>query len=86
MFAIGFVTHQQIALESDTIENMTGSMALNGFTAHIEYSAEDDCLIGHIEGIRDIVGFHAKNPDDLREAFHEAVEDYLDVCRPLGKR
>jgi len=36
-------------------------------------------------GIRDRVGFHADTVEDLREAFHEAVEDYIETCASIGK-
>jgi predicted HicB family RNase H-like nuclease len=32
-------------------------MKVGGYTAQIEYSEEDGLLIGHIAGIKDIVGF-----------------------------
>jgi predicted HicB family RNase H-like nuclease len=31
------------------------------------------------------VGFHADTVEDLRAAFHEAVEDYLETCASVGK-
>ncbi len=30
-------------------------------------------------------GFHADTVEDLRAAFHEAVEDYIETCAKLGK-
>jgi predicted HicB family RNase H-like nuclease len=33
-------------------------MRYRGYAARIEYSDEDECLVGHIAGIRDIVSFH----------------------------
>ena len=35
--------------------------------------------------IRNGVGFHADTVDGLRQAFHEAVEDYLETCAKIGK-
>ena len=32
-------------------------MKYTGYSAHIESSEEDRCLVGHIAGITDIVGF-----------------------------
>ena len=29
--------------------------------------------------------FHTDTRDGLRQAFHEAVEDYLDTCAKIGK-
>jgi predicted HicB family RNase H-like nuclease len=60
-------------------------MTYRGYAARIEYSDEDQCLIGHIAGIDDIVGFHGESVADLRAAFEEAVEDYLDTCALLGR-
>lgn len=56
-----------------------------GYTARIEYSDEDDCLIGHIAGINDIVGFHATSVPELHTAFEEAVDDYLQTCKIVDK-
>ena len=30
-------------------------------------------------------GFHADTVEGLREAFHEAVEDYIESCAKIGK-
>lgn len=56
-----------------------------GYVAHIEYSDEDQYLIGHLAGIDDIVGFHGESVAELRAAFEEAVDDYLETCDKLGR-
>lgn len=56
-----------------------------GYAARIEYSDEDDCLIGHIAGINDLVGFHANSVSELHVAFEEAVDDYLETCKKVEK-
>jgi len=60
-------------------------MSYKGHAARIEFDAEDEIFAGHIAGIRDVVGFHADNVADLKTAFHEAVDDYLDACAKIGK-
>ncbi len=60
-------------------------MIYKDYVARIEYSDEDRCFVGHIAGIRDIVGFHGGSVAKLRAAFEEAVEDYLDTYRKLGR-
>jgi len=55
-------------------------MIYKGYAAHIKYSDEDACFIGHIAGIADVIGFHADNVQDLRYAFGSAVNDYLAIC------
>jgi predicted HicB family RNase H-like nuclease len=56
------------------------TMQYKNYAARIEYSDEDKCFIGHIAGIRDIVGFHGENVHELYAAFEEAVDDYLEAC------
>ena len=59
-------------------------MTYKGYAAQIEYSDEDACFIGHIAGIADVIGFHADNVQDLRDAFGAAVDDYLITCEKLN--
>lgn len=56
-----------------------------GYSAHIRYSDEDGCLIGRIAGINDVVTFHGESVTEIRTAFVEAVEDYIETCRKLGR-
>jgi predicted HicB family RNase H-like nuclease len=60
-------------------------MTYKGYSARIEYDDEDGILTGKIAGIRDGIGFHAESVEELKIAFHEAVEDYLETCARIGK-
>lgn len=61
------------------------TMTYKDYAARIEYSEEDGCFIGRIAGIKDVVGFHAECVQELREAFREAVDDYLATCEKVGQ-
>ena len=58
-------------------------MTYRGYSARIEFDAEDRLFVGHIAGIRDIVGFHGESVDELEAGFREAVDDYLAACKKL---
>jgi len=60
-------------------------MSYRGYAARIDYDDADGIFTGRIAGIRDGVGFHADTVEGLREAFREAVEDYLETCARIGK-
>lgn len=64
---------------------MSNSMVYEGYAARIEFSSEDECFIGHIAGIKDIVSFHGETVSELKTAFEEAVNDYLETCHVVGK-
>lgn len=61
------------------------AMHYKGYAARIEYSDEDGLFVGHIAGIRDVIGFHGDSVQELRSAFEEAVDDYLDTCEKLSR-
>ncbi len=62
------------------------TMKYKGYSARIEYSDEDNCFVGHIAGIRDVIGFHGESVNELKVAFEEAVNDYLETCQKIGKQ
>ena len=61
------------------------TLSYKGYAARIEFDAEDEIFAGRIAGIRDVIGFHANNVAGLKEAFHEAVDDYVDACARSGR-
>ena len=64
---------------------MSNVLKYNGYLAAIAFDAEDGIFFGHLAGIRDGIGFHAETVDDLRAAFREAVDDYIETCAKIGK-
>jgi predicted HicB family RNase H-like nuclease len=57
-----------------------------GYSARVEFDDEDEIFVGRIAGINDVVGFHADTVEDLKAAFHEAVDDYLATCARAAAR
>ena len=55
------------------------------FYGSVEYSAVDECFFGKIIGTTDLVTFEGSSVTILKKAFAEAVEDYLALCREIGK-
>ncbi len=61
------------------------TMSYKGYIAKIEYSNEDGCFVGHVADINDIVGFHADLLYELRSAFEESVDDYIETREKINK-
>ncbi len=55
------------------------------FIGSVHFNADDDVFFGKIEEIPDLVTFEGNTVTELRTAFHEAVEDYLEICENIGK-
>jgi predicted HicB family RNase H-like nuclease len=64
---------------------MKDIMMHKGFIGTVHYSADDEIFHGRIEGINDLVTFEGSNTKELKEAFIEAIEDYILLCRETGK-
>ena len=65
---------------------MNNLMEYKGFTARIEFSADDNVFFGRLLGIDDIVTFEAETVEDLRRSFEEAVDFHIEVCEKTGKK
>ncbi|MCA9411558.1 MAG: type II toxin-antitoxin system HicB family antitoxin [Candidatus Omnitrophica bacterium] len=60
-------------------------MKYKGYLARIEFDDEDRIFVGHLAGIKDIVGFHGSTVDELEKAFHESVDNYLEISERTGR-
>ena len=65
---------------------MKNLMEHKGYLGSVQYSAEDHVLYGKVEYIRSLITFEGRDVDSLEKAFVEAVEDYLETCRELGRK
>ena len=64
---------------------MNDILEYNGYYASLHFSSEDEVFYGKLLGIDDLVNFEGASVKELKKAFHEAVEDYLETCKELGK-
>lgn len=62
----------------------THLMRHKGYFGSINASVDDNCLFGKLEFIRPLVNYEGNTPAELKQAFEEAVEDYLADCSAKG--
>ena len=55
-------------------------MQYKGYLARIVFDEESNIFHGEVINIRDIVTFQGKSVDELKKAFEESIEDYLNFC------
>lgn len=60
-------------------------MKYKGYISHIEFDEVDRIFVGHLAGIKDIVGFHGSTVDELEHAFHESVDNYIAISEETGR-
>jgi predicted HicB family RNase H-like nuclease len=56
-----------------------------GYMGSVRFSAEDEVFHGKIEGIDDLISFEGKSVVEIKKAFQEAADDYLEFCKEIGK-
>lgn len=56
-----------------------------GYTATVEFDADEMVLHGRVDNLRDVISFQATSVDGLQSAFEEAIDDYLDLCAERGE-
>lgn len=64
---------------------MSDLLTYKGFYGSARYSAADEVFYGKLEGIDDLVNYEGSSVRELIKAFQEAVEDYLETCKKMGK-
>ena len=54
------------------------------FIGSLHFDSKDEIFYGKLEGIDDLVTFEGASVGELKSAFKEAVDDYLNICRETG--
>ncbi len=64
---------------------MNNTLTYKGFTAKVEFSADDEVFFGRILGIDDIVTFHADTVEELKTEMAGMIDFYIETCEKKGK-
>ena len=65
---------------------MNSLLEHRGYFGSVAYSDEDGLLHGRLEFIRDLVTYEAADAKGLKQAFQDAVADYLAFCEQQGRK
>jgi len=56
-------------------------MTYKGYSARVEFDDDDMIFFGQVIGIRDVITFEGESVKEIEKAFHDSVDDYLDMCK-----
>ena len=56
-----------------------------GYTGHVAFDDEADIFHGEVLDLRDVITFQGKSVDEIRQAFEDSVDDYLEFCAERGE-
>ena len=60
-------------------------MNYKGYVGRVEYDDEHEIFHGRVVNIRDVITFEGATVGDLKQAFHDSVDDYLEFCAERGE-
>lgn len=65
---------------------MSNYLKYKEYLATVEYSTEDEVFYGKLFGINDLVTFEGASVKEIKRAFEEAVDDYIETCKEVNKK
>ena len=60
-------------------------MEYKGYVAVVEFDEKADIFHGEVINLRDVVTFEGETVGELRRAFQDSVDDYLEFCAERGE-
>ncbi len=62
-----------------------GYLKYKGYTGSVEYSPEDDCLFGKVQGLHGtLISYEGESVEEIQKDFEGAVDAYLASCEERG--
>ncbi len=55
-------------------------LTYKGYTGKVEFDDQAGILHGDVLYLRDVITFQGTSVEEVRQAFHDAIDDYLDWC------
>jgi len=55
-------------------------MEYKGYIGKVEIDDEAGILYGEVINVRDVITFEGSSVEEVQQAFHESVDDYLEFC------
>lgn len=60
------------------------TLTYKGYTGVIDLDIDDEILHGEVVDLKDTITFQAESVSDMKKAFQDSVDDYLDFCASEG--
>lgn len=64
---------------------LKNGMTYKGYFATLQFKEQDAIFHGKVSGLNDLITFEGNSVASLKKAFREAMEDYFETCKKLGR-
>jgi predicted HicB family RNase H-like nuclease len=55
-----------------------------GYSGVVEYDSEGKIFTGEVVGLRSVITFEGRTPEEIEQSFRESVDLYLQMCEQDG--
>lgn len=52
-----------------------------GYIAQLHFDWNDNIVVGRVINTREIIFFHADNVSEIKQEFHDTIDDYITICQ-----
>ena len=60
-------------------------MEYKGYVGKVEFDDEANSFHGEVINTRDVITFQGQSADEIRQAFQDSIDDYLEFCTERGE-
>ena len=60
-------------------------MIYKGYRGSVTYDDDAGILFGTVTNVEDVITFHGESVAEVRQAFHDSVDFYLEYCAKRGR-
>jgi predicted HicB family RNase H-like nuclease len=57
-----------------------------GYTGYVEFDDESGIFHGEVLDLRDVITFQGKSVEEIKKAFRESIDDYLEFCKERNEK
>jgi predicted HicB family RNase H-like nuclease len=61
-------------------------MKYKNYEASVSYDEDARIFHGEVLHLRDVITFQGESVNELEQAFHDSVDDYLEFCKERGEK
>ena len=60
-------------------------LSYQGYSGSVKFDADEEIFHGEVSGLRDVVTFQGRSAREIKQAFRDSIDDYLELCQETGR-
>ena len=60
-------------------------LSYKGYSGTVRFDPDEDIFHGEVSGLRDVVTFQGHSVREIKRAFRDSIDDYLELCQESGR-